>query len=114
MRTPFNNLGLLLAACFVGSLAFSGDFNITNVVVSSPFQVDPTSTQPSFVAFFFADQDTASLDPVNCAASWAVGLSPPNSYQESCQNETFAFLITSWHGVQNFSISLRHTYIDHK
>ncbi|KIW88906.1 uncharacterized protein Z519_10390 [Cladophialophora bantiana CBS 173.52] len=92
--------------------AFSGNFELTNVVVSSPFQADPTSTQGSYLQFDFCDQDTPEVGATHCCVDWAVGLGPPTSASNTCDNSTFDVLITSWHGVGNLSLRLAHQYID--
>ncbi|EXJ67180.1 uncharacterized protein A1O5_09827 [Cladophialophora psammophila CBS 110553] len=92
--------------------AFSGNFELTNIVVSSPFQADPTSTQSSYVQFDFCDQDTPEIGTAHCCVDWAVGLSPPTSASNTCDNSTFDVLVTSWHGVGNLSLRLAHQYID--
>ncbi|KIW74605.1 hypothetical protein Z517_11375 [Fonsecaea pedrosoi CBS 271.37] len=92
--------------------AFSGNFELTNIVVSSPFEADPTSTQSTYIQFDFCDEDTPEVGPTHCCVEWAVGLSPPTSARDTCDNSTFNVLVTSWHGVGNFSLQLAHQYID--
>ncbi|KIW28682.1 uncharacterized protein PV07_08322 [Cladophialophora immunda] len=92
--------------------AFSGNFELTNVVVSSPFQADPTSTQSTYVQFDFCDEDTPEVGSTHCCVEWAVGLSPPTSAANTCDNSTFDVLVTSWQGVGNLSLRLAHQYID--
>ncbi|OAP58830.1 hypothetical protein AYL99_06127 [Fonsecaea erecta] len=92
--------------------AFSGNFELTNVVVSSPFEADPTSTESTYVQFDFCDEDTPEVGPTHCCVEWAVGLSPPSSAANTCDNSTFDVLVTSWYGVGNISLRLAHQYID--
>ncbi|KAK5057799.1 hypothetical protein LTR84_011800 [Exophiala bonariae] len=99
--------------CHVAS-AFSANFEISNIISSSPFQADPTSQQSTLVSFDFRDQDTPEVGANRCGIEWAVGLSPPVLWQDTCDNSTFGVRVTSWHGVQNFSLDLKHTYIDDK
>ncbi|EHY55402.1 hypothetical protein HRR83_008845 [Exophiala dermatitidis] len=105
---------LTAAACFLVSMvaAFSGNFELTNLVVSSPFQADPKSTESTYVEFDFCDQDTPDIGSTHCCVQWAVGLNPPVTSGNTCDNTTFAVLVTSWGGVQNLSLELSHTYID--
>ncbi|KEF62454.1 uncharacterized protein A1O9_00426 [Exophiala aquamarina CBS 119918] len=103
---------LAASLCFCVASAFSGDFEISNVIASSPFQADPTSTQSTLISFDFQDQDTPELGSNRCGVEWAVGLSPPVMWQNTCDNSTFGVRVISWYGVQNFSLDLKHTYID--
>ncbi|EXJ85854.1 hypothetical protein A1O1_06223 [Capronia coronata CBS 617.96] len=105
---------LTVVAAFSSSIvaAFSGNFEMANVVVSSPFQADIKSTESTYIEFDFCDQDTPEVGSTHCCVEWAVGLSPPASSGNTCDNGTFAVLVTSWSGVGNLSLELAHTYID--
>ncbi|EXJ85111.1 hypothetical protein A1O3_05786 [Capronia epimyces CBS 606.96] len=101
-------------AVFFSSIvaAFSGNFELTNLIASSPFQADAKSIESTYLQFDFCDQDTPEIGSTHCCVEWAVGLSPPATSSNTCDNTTFAVLITSWTGVQSFSFELAHTYID--
>ncbi|KAJ9636149.1 hypothetical protein H2204_005421 [Knufia peltigerae] len=105
---------LIFAALLVSpfTAAFSGNFEVTNVVVSSPSQANPNSTEGSFVQFDFLDQDTPEVGTTHCCVEWAAGSQPPTTYSNACHNSTFDVQVQSWQGVDNVSLELSHQYID--
>jgi len=103
---------LALTTC---STAFSGNFEITDLCVDSPFQVNVTSTENSTVSFIFFDQNTPECEPVPCCATWAVGLPPPSiPAVGTCSNDSVhvSFPPGTYDGVASFSIQISHTYED--
>ncbi|KAK4942548.1 hypothetical protein LTR10_017677 [Elasticomyces elasticus] len=104
---------LSLAIIFSSTVsAFSGNFKLTNMTVFSPSQSSANSTEGSYVEFNFGDEDTAQIGPIHCCVQWAVNASPPTTWPGSCDNDTFAVLVSSWNGVQDLTLDLQHTYID--
>ncbi|KAL6246005.1 hypothetical protein RBB50_007158 [Rhinocladiella similis] len=105
---------LISAALLIAPLttAFSGNFEVTNVVVSSPSQANSNSTEGTFVQLEFSDQDTPEVGSTHCCIEWAAGMQPSTTYSNTCHNSTFSVQIQSWEGVDNVSLELSHQYID--
>ncbi|KAI1619661.1 hypothetical protein EDD37DRAFT_203360 [Exophiala viscosa] len=108
-------LPLLLPVAFLFTStisAFSGNFELTNITVSSLSQFNPDSVEGSYVELDFADQDTPEIEPVHCCVQWSANASPPTTWPGSCDNDTFAVLVSPWAGVQALTLDLQHSYID--
>ncbi|EXJ59675.1 hypothetical protein A1O7_03821 [Cladophialophora yegresii CBS 114405] len=112
MAFLFTSLTLIAVLLMRTTLAFSGNFELTNLVVSSPFQADPYSIESTYVEFDFCDQDTPEVGSTHCGVQWAVGLSPPKTSPNTCDNTSFSVTVTSWFGVANLTLQLGHQYID--
>ncbi|OCT47446.1 hypothetical protein CLCR_03696 [Cladophialophora carrionii] len=112
MAFLFTALTLIAGLLMRTTVAFSGNFELTNLVVSSPFQADPYSVESTYVEFDFCDQDTPEVGSTHCGVQWSVGLSPPKISPNTCDNTSFSVTVTSWSGVANLSLKLGHQYID--
>ncbi|KIW11064.1 hypothetical protein PV08_10363 [Exophiala spinifera] len=106
------SLGLAVLLVVPLATAFSGNFEVTNIVVSSPSQANPNSTEGSFVEFEFSDQDTPEAGSTHCCIEWAAGTQPSTTYSNTCHNSTFNAQIKLWEGVDNVTLQLSHRYID--